>query len=258
MIKSEPSLTKKNLLLSFFTYLFLIVLPFGCVKAQSNTVEIPSKDGLMITVDEYLIDAGKERPIIVLCHQAMFSRGAYTEIAPWLNKMGFSCIAIDQRSGLASQGVRNETAKRAKKKGLGNKYIDAEQDIVAAVEYAYKKTGRPVLLWGSSYSASLVLKVASETEMVHAVLSYSPGEYFGKKLRISDSIQGLNKPCYITSSKGEADQAELMWNAIKMKEGKVQFVPNGAGKHGSKALWSSSKGYEEYRKSVMEFLKQFL
>jgi len=65
--------------------------------AISGHIEFPSKDGLMITADSYEMLPGKG--FILLCHQADFSRGEYTETAKRLNEMGYNCLAIDQRSG---------------------------------------------------------------------------------------------------------------------------------------------------------------
>ena len=46
-------------------------------------------------------------PVLVLFHQAGWSRGEYREIAPKLNELGYICLAIDQRSGKGVNGVAN-------------------------------------------------------------------------------------------------------------------------------------------------------
>ena len=81
-----------------------------------KTINFPSKDGLSITADLYLIKEAKD--IILLCHQAGFSRGEYVETAKRLNKLGYSCLAIDQRSGKVVNGIVNQTAKLAIEKGV--------------------------------------------------------------------------------------------------------------------------------------------
>ena len=142
-----------------------------------ETLSFPSEDDLEITADLY--HASTDGPVVVLCHQAGWSRGEYKETAKTLQERGYNCLAVDQRSGGAVNDTDNETFKRAEAAGKGTEFLDAEQDIVAAVNYMSERYGKPVILVGSSYSAALSLKVAAENDNVRAVLSFSPGEYFG-------------------------------------------------------------------------------
>ena len=74
--------------------LFLAFFYAAKISAQ-KTKTFPSKDGITITADLYEIDSAS--PVILLCHQAGYSRGEYIESAKRLNKFGFNCLAIDQR-----------------------------------------------------------------------------------------------------------------------------------------------------------------
>lgn len=97
---------------------FVVLVLALPATAKRKEVSFPSEDGLKVTADLYgLEDSGA--PMIVLFHQANWSRGEYREIAPKLNAMGFACLAVDQRSGREAEGVVNETAKRAREKELG-------------------------------------------------------------------------------------------------------------------------------------------
>ena len=89
-----------------------------------ETITFPSADGLEITADLYLKHP-KASPMIVAFHQAGWSRGEYLEIAPRLNKAGFNVMAVDARSGGGVNGVKNETAERAKKAGKKTTYTEA-------------------------------------------------------------------------------------------------------------------------------------
>ena len=106
-----------------------LLAPAPQAKPAFKTVEIQSLDKLKITADVYAPHADKKTPFIVLCHQAGWSRGEYREIAPRLNKMGFNCIAIDQRSGRAVNKVANQTTKRAAAAKKATGFLDAEQDL---------------------------------------------------------------------------------------------------------------------------------
>lgn len=240
--------------------LWLCVLCFNTIAGPNSdlllqdnawkTVKFPSADELAITADLYVID--KSRPYILLCHQAGYSRGEYREIAVKLNGLGFNCMAIDQRSGAEVNGVENETSKRAMRAKLSRQYGDAEQDIIAGIEYLEKLAKEPIIIWGSSYSASLALKVGNHNEKVSAIIGFSPGEYI-QGLRIADSVKGILSPLFVTSSKKETLEVSNLLAGVT-GENKVQFMPTGKGKHGSKALWSENEGHEEYWSALVEFL----
>ncbi len=218
-----------------------------------RTIHFPSKDGLEITADLYLVNEPKD--FILLCHQAGFSRGEYIETAKKLNKMGFSCMAIDQRSGKEANHVVNETAKLAKEKGLKATYLDAKQDIEAAIDYAYQlNDSKAIILVGSSYSASLVLLLATTNNNVKAVAAFSPGEYL-KGVQVAQSISKLNKPLFVTSAKKESNGVAKLVAQIKTPI-KVHFIPKVEGIHGSRALWKSTKGNQMYWEAFTNWLNQ--
>jgi len=200
--------------------------------------------------------------MIVLFHQAGSSRGEYTEIAPWLNGLGYNCMAVDQRSGEYSRGVENETALRAGKENRPTAYVDTLPDMNAALTYARRHYGNNgVIAWGSSYSAALALKVAGDSPgLVDGVLAFSPGEYFkraGKSASwIQTSAEHIKTPVFITSSHKEADTWAAIFAAIESAD-KVSFIPEKEGRHGSRALWEKYPDSESYRQAVHAFLVQY-
>ena len=103
-------------------------------------VEFPSLDSLIIAALIYEIN--DTAPVVLLCHQARFNKFEYDEIAPELNKRGFNCVAIDQRSGGPIIDSPNETTLRAIKANKPIDYLDAEQDIIAAINYMNMATAR--------------------------------------------------------------------------------------------------------------------
>ena len=227
-----------------------------------ETATFASTDDLEVTADLYLSVPDLNAPFIVLCHQAGWSRGEYREIAPKLGKLGFNCLAIDQRSGKGVGSVENETVKRATAAGKGTAFLDAEQDMVAALKIARKNYARDkVLLWGSSYSSALALRIAGEhPELVDGVLAFAPGEYFerfGKPADwIAKSAANIKVPVFITSAKEEGPRWQSIYDAIP-GEKKVKFLPETAGNHGSRALWEKFPDSADYWKAVTSFLEQF-
>ncbi len=237
----------------FLKSLFLLTLLFHLTMKSNAQLKItfPSKDSVTITADWYPVS--ENMPVILLCHQARFSRGEYLETALKLNKFGFNCLAIDQRFGTEANGVLNETAAEAKRLKKSQTNLDAEQDIVAALNYLYAKYKKPIIILGSSYSASLALTIAKDNNRVFAVAAFSPGEYFPQKDFVAKHIDGLNKPVFITSSLEEADAAtDLVKDVVSLI--KVQYIPKSKGDHGSKVLWNSNASHEEYWIALMSFL----
>lgn len=243
---------KKQLKIIFFLLFLISEISF----AQSKTVEFSSKDGVTVTADLYQIE-NKDAPYIILFHQAGYSRGEYLNIAPKLNKLGFNCMAIDQRSGKGVNGVENETHKSAVLLNKKTKYPDAIPDVEAALKYVKNDLkASKIIIWGSSYSAALVLYLGSQfSEDIAGILSFSPGEYFTiEGNTIQSYASKIKDPVFITSAKNEHDSWNGMYEAIPSE--KTSFLPKIKGKHGSKALWDDSDEHEDYWNAVIEFLKK--
>jgi pimeloyl-ACP methyl ester carboxylesterase len=239
-----------------------IIALLACLPvAAFDTVRFDAFDGIDITADVYLANEDPQTPFIVLLHQAGYSRGEYREIAPKLVALGYNCLAVDLRSGSGVRNVINETAREATESGKAPTYLDAVTDILDAIYYARDHYARgSVILWGSSYSASLALKMAADRpRLVQGVVAFSPGEYFynlGKPSNwISESARKLEMPVFIASARSE----ERLWHLIYQdmySEDKVAFIPEHGGEHGSRALWEDSPGHEAYWQAVTAFLEK--
>ncbi len=244
------------------TFLFFLVMIMGCDseknKFTGETLSIPGKDGIRIRADFYRTEC-LNKPLILLFHQAGYSRGEYREIGPKLNALGFCCLAIDQRSGSIVKDVINETAGQAKKKGLNTEYIDALPDLCATIDYVLEKNyaSNGVILLGSSYSASLIFISGSKyKEQVKGLVAFSPGEYFtfdGKS--ISEFAGDVSCPVFITSSQTEKDEWEEIYRQIKSE--KTFYLPDFKGYHGAKALWEENNGNESYWEALKDFLNRY-
>lgn len=219
-----------------------------------NTIQIMSDDGIKIYADTYFENNDSLKPIILLCHQAGYSRGEYLEIAPRLNSLGIDCIAIDQRSGSEINGIKNETARQAKQKNLPVDYISAKADISTAVDFLFYTYHRKIIVWGSSYSATLALHIANEKNNVAACVAFSPGEYFENPNYLKQALDSMHKPCFITSAQNES--LEIQSLLPKNKRTITQFIPNVEGKHGSSALWKNTTGNADYWEALEIFLRQ--
>ena len=248
------------LLIFVFTIFFAVSARESNVNIgfKGETISINSSDGIKIKADIYEIRE-KNAPVILLFHQAGFSRGEYRETAPLLNDLGFNCIAIDQRSGKGVNGIKNETFLEASEKGLGVKYPDAFPDLESALKFAVKRYPlKKIIVWGSSYSASLVFVLANKyPDKINGVAAFSPGEYFkfnGKEIK--EYAKSIKCPVFITSAKKEHGY----WKGIyeNIPEGnKTYFLPESEGVHGSRALWKTNSSHKDYWKALKIFLTKF-
>lgn len=227
----------------------------ACVASfAQKEVVFPSLDGLPVSANEYLVN--DTLPWMLLCHQARFSSGEYVETALFFNSLGYNCLAINQRSGKEANGVINKTAVEANIKKLPVGFLDAEKDIVAAINFVLSlNKNKKIILIGSSYSASLVLKIAASNPVnIDKVIAFSPGEYFGEELNLKKCISGIKIPVFVACSAEEMKETKLLIADID-KRNCVFFAPENGGYHGSKALWKKNIGNEKYREQLLLFLK---
>jgi len=220
-------------------------------------IQFYSLDSLLIDANYY--HANDTATSILLCHQARWSKYEYDSIAVVLQNKGYNCLATDQRSGgiMDIDGIHpiNATYKRAIAAGLPTEYLDAEQDIIAAINYLYSKTQRPIILWGSSYSSTLALYNGLNNNKVSAVVSFSPGDYFStQKGSLVPLIKASTKPFFITSSQKEAEGIQTLIQKPTTNQ-QIHFIPKKDGHHGSRALWANKMGNEEYWAAIIPFLE---
>jgi dienelactone hydrolase len=220
-------------------------------QATAQQVALKASDG--VTVHGLYYKAAKPRALILLFHQAGSSKDEYSTIAPQLVKAGFSALAIDQRSGDGMFGT-NETAA-----ALGRKadYLEARPDLKAALDWA-RQQKLPIILWGSSYSSSLIFPLAaSNPQGVIALLAFSPGEYFADKTMIRAAAAKVKVPVFVASAntKDETGEADPVMAALPKSGRNVRFVP-AHGVHGSSMLIPSRNpaGAEENMRAVLSFL----
>jgi len=225
----------------------------GIEKGEAGTFKFGAADGVEITADYY--PNAEASKLIILLHQAQFSRGEYTAIAPRLVDSGFACLAVDLRSGGLANEIFNETAKSARAMNLPTEYLDAKQDIEAAIAYAASNTDKEIILWGSSYSASLALMVATENAKVSKVIVFSPGEYLANQNSVKTAIAGLEKPVFVTGSEAEYDMVVKPLVNSMTKANVQEFKPKGLSDHGSKTLRLAGENTNKLYKEICSFIR---
>jgi dienelactone hydrolase len=222
-------------------------------ETDAEAVTLKASDGVAIHGLYY--PAQNARALILLFHQAESSKDEYATIAPQLVKAGFSALAIDQRSGGGLFGG-NETAAALGKKA---DYLEARPDLKAALDWARTKS-LPIILWGSSYSSSLIFPLAtSDPQGIVALLAFSPGEYFDDNSMISTAAAKVTVPVFVasTNSKDETGEAGPIMAALPKSDRNVHFIPV-HGVHGSSMLIESRNpaGASANMRVVLDFLNR--
>jgi dienelactone hydrolase len=236
--------------LIFLFGLLAVVAPPLQASQGPVAVSFKASDGVVVHGNYY--QAAHPKALILLFHQAGSSKDEYNTIAPRLTEAGYSALAIDQRSGGDLFGP-NQTAA-----GLGRKadYLEARQDLEAALAWGQSKK-LPLMLWGSSYSSSLVFLVAAEHPNVKAVLAFSPGEYFDNKSLVRDAASRVTAAIYATSANTDEEiESARSILAASPSSLKQQYIPHSGGVHGSSTLIAARdpKGAADNWKAVLAFL----
>lgn len=226
------------------------------IRKSTVTFFSHAADSLQVTADEYIILSSN--PYILLFHEQGSSRGEYQTIARKLCKMDYNCLAVDLRNGGSDNYVSNETAKRCREERCATGVGHVEQDILSAIEYAYSKSGQPVILFGSSANGSLAMKIAGDHEYVRAVVALSPGEYFLPVINIQDTITRIRKPLFVSSSLSEIPYVSQLVSGVD-ESYLTLFEPKlGEGSRGTASLAMENENNSEYWLALLLFFKELL
>ena len=146
------------------------------VAAEETTLTAVTTDGVTIYGEPYFGDLDTSTPLIMLFHQGGSSgRGEYASIATWLNEAGYRAIAWDQRSGGDTHGQANRTVDSLPD-NADPTFCEAAPDLQAALDLTVNRgLADKVVVWGSSYSGSLIFQLAAEDpDRIAGVIAFSP------------------------------------------------------------------------------------
>ncbi|MFA5646769.1 MAG: dienelactone hydrolase family protein [Bacteroidales bacterium] len=219
-----------------------------------QVITFKADDNVTVTADHYVTST--QNPYIILLHQAGYSRGEYRETGPKFANLGFNCLAVDLRSGNEVNFIKNLTTVSAQELGFKTDFMSAMTDITAALQFVAKRSNKPVILVGSSYSASLAIIAATENFRIQAVIAFSPGEYFGESVCVKELTQSLYVPLLAMSTKLEYNEMAQMLNHISSKHLQLFKPSEGEGVHGSKALWDRNTTSDQYWMAITQFISQ--
>lgn len=204
--------------------------------SQGKEVSFLSADSVQIIADLY--ERSKTAPTILLFHQGgSNARAEYGTIIPQLIDKGYNVIAVDQRSGGQRYGSYNRTVARIAENNFS--YCDAYADLESALDYLVKAdfSGRKIL-WGSSYSASLAIKLANDRpEAVDGVLAFSPASGGPMQAcRPDEYFATLQVPLLLLRPKREMEIPSVNEQFELARENNHQVYVAENGVHGSSML----------------------
>ncbi len=214
-------------------------------------VVFKAEDGLTVVADHYPVN--RTYPYILLFHQMESGRGEFRDIALRLNRLGFNCLAVDLRSGNEIDFIRNETAVNALSGRVSRRLYDNRKDMEAAIEFTKIHTELPLILFGSSFSASLSLILAKVRDDISGVVALSPGEYFAGTLPVRQQIAGLEKPAWIAAGASEIGFVRELTEGIAGLYKQV-FLVNQENVRGTRILSTNEPVSSEAWLSLMVFL----
>lgn len=233
----------------------LMLSAWNSKSHAAEDVQLTASDGVTVFATRWGA-VGNPKASILLFHQAGSNRGEYAPVAPRLAALGFDVLAIDQRSGGERFERNNETVDAL---GTSTEFLEALPDLETALAYAKAATPeRPVIVFGSSYSAALVFLLAERHPRdVAAILAFSPGEYLGRA-SVASAAKTAKVPVFVTSA---ADQGEISAASdilgVVASQTKEQFIPEAA-PHGASILRSdrNPEGSAAAWKAVERFLQR--
>ncbi len=248
-----------------------VLLILGSCKTEqkkeiSNEVTIAQEisfytpDSIKIFGDLFELD--KLGKTILLFHQGgSNARGEYAPIIPNLIKNGYNVLAIDQRVGGQYYGNYNRTLANVPTHiyGDGYRYCDAYNNLESALDFIIDSgfTGDKIV-WGSSYSASLVIQLASNRQQdIQGVLAFSPASGGSMKDCLPDKyFETIKIPLLLLwpPNEMESESSKVQFE-MATSYGHQTFVPKN-GVHGSSMLVAERVGSEVDNtwKVVLSFL----
>ncbi len=223
--------------------------PSKFLRTASTEVQFKAEDGTKGFGDLYKGPVGT-KSVVLMFHQAGSSAGEYLAIAPRVSKLGFDCLAIDQRSGGVMFGLNWSIKEHPGPQTYEGAYLDVEGALDWAKTQGYSK----IIVWGSSYSASLALRLVAEHPEIRGVLSFSPGEYFDQKDVVARWAALDRIPTLMAFTEDEAGSGgqELFKKLLPSSKNVIISFPGGV--HGSSTLLAHHSGTEQYWMSVEAFL----
>jgi len=230
----------------FCALLITSLLVLQSVRAQeaSRTFELVTADSITVYGDVYEPANTKRPPLILAFHQGGGdARGEYAPIVPRLVDEGFAVMTIDQRQGGDVFEGTNRTV-AGLPEGLEYGFCDAYPDLEAALAYARTQGFGRIIVWGSSYSAALAIRLAADhPEHVDRVVALSPAS--GDPMEGCQPVEPASRltvPALMVRPEREASIDFVAADLAAYREMGHEVYVSPGGSHGSSVLVEARTG----------------
>lgn len=222
------------------------------LREGSKEIQFKASDGATAFADLYAAKENPQKRIVLMFHQAGSNSTEYSPIAPRVASWGYDCLAVDQRSG----GDMFDAINRTVEGGSKGDYNAAYQDLEGALSWATVQGYKDVTVWGSSYSASLALRLAAEHPEIKRVLTFSPGEYFDQKGIVAGWAVRVKQPTLMAFAPKELADGQRLFGYLPSSPLDV-LVTFDKGVHGSSTLRrdKNPNSSEQYWTAVERFFR---
>ncbi len=224
-------------------------------------VSYQTKDNILVYSDLYINTKSSSKNWILLFHQAGANGEAeYAAIIPRLLNNGYNVLVVNQRVGGKRLGGKNKTVDSLKSK-KEFRYCDAYPDMEASLKYILENESgiEKIILWGSSYSAALIFKVAANfPDNVKGLLAFSPAS--GKPMvgcEPEDYLQNISAPVLVLRPPEEMQYGWIQSQTEEFKNAGFETYTARNGVHGSSMLniFRTRGSIEENWQVVFRFLR---
>jgi pimeloyl-ACP methyl ester carboxylesterase len=216
-------------------------------------VTFKSEDGVSLVADVYA--AGKPKaPGVILLPMYGDSRNSWKRLAPILQEVGFTVLALDPRGhGESLHQADRVLDYSSARQGGENLFLLMHRDVAAATKHLVEKAGVDpgrVSLLGASIGCSVALDHAGRDPSVKAMVLLSPGKNYQGMDSVSHAGKLGRVPILIFTNGREKTHAEDIAGALP--EGTVELTVHEDAPHGTRML-GQVEGIEA---RIAEFLRK--
>lgn len=210
-----------------------IFYQYAKMDAETNLI---TDDGFKISYDYHFV-SGKG---VILIHMMNQNKDDMKSLADFLNKNGYSTIAIDLRGHGKSQGNWQDFSEED--------FRNMRYDLKAAKNFLVQKGINKISIVGASIGANLALNYSASSDIKRIVL-LSPGENF-HNIQTYGAIKAYNGSVLIVASKDDSQSYDASNYLDKNAIGNHKFIVYDTGGHGTYLLLS----HPELQQTILEFL----
>ncbi len=180
---------------------------------KPTEVLLHDDQGTSVYTYRFATTSKPKKGIILLFHQNGSNAAEFRPTAPRLCALGYDAVAVDLRRGGDMWGSTNQTAAQFPEE---QPYGNALKDMRVALD-GVEKENLPIFAIGSSFSASLVIRLAQTNSKVIGIVVFSPGEYFGQTGWVTSDAEHLKVPVLMFATPKEETRVEPIFRALGHK-----------------------------------------